>query len=143
MATAAIYARVSQDRTKEELAIARQLETCRKLAEAKLFDEWVEFSDDDRSAFTGKDRPGYRALVQAIKQDQVQAVIVWHSDRLHRRTEELAGYLRLCADGRNVPTYSVQGGDLDPSSPTGVMVATILGAVAEQESAHKGRRVAE
>lgn len=143
MARAAIYARISQDRTGEELGISRQLEACRKLAEAKLFDEWVEFSDDDVSAFSGKERPGYKALVRAIERNEVQAVIVWHSDRLHRRTDELAGYLRLCAKGRNVPTYSVEGGDLDPSSPTGVMVATILGAVAEQESAHKGRRVAE
>ncbi|WP_081994575.1 recombinase family protein [Kocuria rosea] len=141
MGTAALYARISQDREGAGLGVNRQLEDARKLAELKGFTDWLEFTDDDISAYAGRIRPGYEELKQAIREGRVEAVIVWHADRLHRRVSELIEYAELCTEGRAVPTYSVQGGDLDLSSSTGRMVATILGAVSEQESAHKGERI--
>ncbi|MFI7581936.1 recombinase family protein [Kocuria kalidii] len=141
MGTAALYARISQDREGAGLGVDRQLEDARKLAELKGYSDWLEFTDDDISAYAGKLRPGYEKLKRAIVEGRVEAVIVWHADRLHCRVSELIEYAELCTEGRAVPTFSVQGGDLDLTSSTGHMVATILGAVSEQESAHKGERI--
>src|SRR5262249_27055593 len=62
------------------------------------------------------------------------AVVAWHTDRLHRDLAELENYISVCGEGRGgIPTYTVQGGDLDLSTSSGRMVARILGAVARQE----------
>lgn len=38
------------------------------------------FSDYDVSVYSGKHRPGYEALLQAIKNGEIDAVAVWHPD---------------------------------------------------------------
>jgi site-specific DNA recombinase len=60
---ACIYARISLDRTGEELGVTRQLEDCRALA-AKLDWPIVEtYVDNDISASSGKARPEYLRML--------------------------------------------------------------------------------
>ena len=55
-ASCVIYVRMSQDRSGEELGVERHEKECRKLAtKLKLTVEHV-YSDNDRSATTGKPR---------------------------------------------------------------------------------------
>jgi hypothetical protein len=68
-------------------------------------------------------------------------VIAWHTDRLHRSPTELEAYIDL-SERRGVATHTVQAGTIDLATPSGRMTARILGAVARQESEHKGHRVA-
>jgi site-specific DNA recombinase len=67
----AIYTRISQDRTGAELGVERQLEDCQALAKANGWTVVAEYSDNDISAYGGKRRPGYAALLDAIKNRDV------------------------------------------------------------------------
>jgi site-specific DNA recombinase len=129
---AAIYCRVSEDRTGAGLAVERQEAACRELADRLDLTVVEVYVDNDISAYSGKPRPGYRALVDAIRAGQVDAVIVWHLDRLTRQVAELLDYAKTC-QARDVPTHSVTAGTLDLSTPSGRMTATIAAAVATAE----------
>ena len=59
---AGIYARISSDREGEGLGVARQLEDCRRLAEARGWTVVERYVDQDVSAYTGKLRPEYGRL---------------------------------------------------------------------------------
>jgi site-specific DNA recombinase len=48
----------------------------------------------------------------------VDAVVVWHTDRLYRRITELEQYIRVC-ERQSVSTQTVQAGPLDLATPSG------------------------
>jgi site-specific DNA recombinase len=140
----AIYVRISKDDEGKEgagLGVQRQEDDCRELA-SRLSWDVIEpvYSDNDISAFGGKKRPGYLALLDDIRSGAVDAVVCWHTDRLHRSTDELSAYIKACSP-REVPTRTVKSGDLDLATSAGRMIAKILGAVAEQEVEHMIERM--
>lgn len=135
-----IYVRISQDRTGAGLGVTRQEEDCMALAEKLGWDVVQVFTDDDVSAYSGKLRPQYRAMLEALKAGAANAVIVWHTDRLHRSPRELEEYLDI-AEAHGVTTQTVQAGELDLATPSGRAVARTLGAWARFESEHKADRV--
>lgn len=139
---AVIYARISKDRAGAGLGAGKQAADCRELAE-RLGLEVIEPPriDNDLTAFKGgsrsKPRPAYNALLGDLRAGRVDAVLAWHTDRLHRDLAELEEYITVCGEGRNgVPTYTVKGGDLDLSTSNGRMLARILGSVARGEVEH-------
>ncbi|WP_371669995.1 recombinase family protein [Streptomyces sp. NBC_00289] len=138
---AVIYARISQDRTGAGLGVDRQREDCEALAERNGWDVVEVYVDNDISAFSGKKRPAYRQMLAALDEGKATVVIVWHTDRLTRSIVELEEYIEL-SDRRGIATHTVQAGTIDLATPSGRMTARILGAVARQESEHKGHRVA-
>jgi site-specific DNA recombinase len=136
----AIYARMSLDRTGAELGIDRQVEDCRELGQRlKLTGEPIVYPDNDISASTGKRRKHYEQLLADIQAGRITKVLVWHTDRLHRRNTELERFIEV-AEPRNVAVHAVKAGDLDLTTPSGRMTARILGAVAQQEVEHKAER---
>lgn len=139
MKRAAVYTRISKDPTGEGAGVARQEEDCREFAQNRGWDVVAVYSDPNISAYSGKNRPGYNALCDAIRQGQVDVVVVWSVDRLYRQTKELETYIDLCQP-RGVPTETVKAGPLDLSTPSGRMVAKTLGAVAQYESEQKSMR---
>ena len=139
---AAIYARISNDKTGAGLGVERQEADCRALAERLGWIVADVFSDNDLSAYSGKPRPRYRAMLDAIRAGRINAVLAWHTDRLHRSPIELEDYISACNDGRDVPTHTATTGPLDLSSPSGRMLARTLGTLARYESEHRGERVA-
>ncbi|MGH3699071.1 MAG: recombinase family protein, partial [Pseudonocardiaceae bacterium] len=139
---AAIYARISNDKTGAGLGVERQEADCRALAERLGWIVAEVFSDNDLSAYSGKPRPRYRAMLEAIRAGRITAVLAWHTDRLHRSPIELEDYISACNDGRDVPTHTATAGPLDLSSPSGRMLARTLGTLARYESEHRGERVA-
>ncbi|MFH9012504.1 recombinase family protein [Streptomyces sp. NPDC017943] len=138
---AVIYCRISQDRTGAGLGIDRQREDCEKLAARHDWHVVEIYVDNDVSAYSGKKRPGYEQMLADLDEGTATIVVAWHTDRLHRSPTELEKYIDL-SERRGVSTHTVQAGELDLSTPTGRMTARILGAVARQESEHKGERVA-
>ncbi|MFE3495306.1 recombinase family protein [Streptomyces sp. NPDC059175] len=138
---AVIYVRISQDRTGAHLGVDRQREDCEALAERNGWDVVEVYVDNDVSAYSGKPRPGYRRMLADLDQGKATAVIVWHTDRLHRSLVELEAYINL-ADARGVTTHTVQAGELDLATPSGRWMARMLGSAARYESEHKGERVA-
>src|SRR6478752_7626054 len=135
----AIYVRISQDTNGERLGVTRQLEDCLALAAELGWQVAARYDDNDLSAFDGRYRPGFEALLDAMKTGQVDALICWHVDRLYRSMRDLERLIEI-ADAARVQIRTVQGGNLDLSTSTGRMVARILGSVARAEGEHKGER---
>lgn len=138
---AAIYTRISKDKTGQRAGVERQERECRQLAKRL---QWPvaarSYEDDDISAYSGRRRPRYDELLADIESGRVDAVIAWHPDRLHRRPIELEHYIDVC-DQHGVQNHTVQTGDWDLSTPSGRLMARQLGAVARYESEHKSERI--
>ncbi|MFD7790994.1 recombinase family protein [Streptomyces sp. NPDC059759] len=138
---AVIYCRISQDRTGAGLGVDRQRQDCEALAERNGWDVVEVYVDNDVSAYSGKKRKRYEDMLADLELGKATVVIAWHTDRLHRSPTELEKYIDL-SERRGVATHTVQAGTIDLATPSGRMTARILGAVARQESEHKGHRVA-
>ena len=122
------------------MAIARQLEDCRKLAADRGWSVTEEFIDNDVSASTIKKRPQYGRLLDAVAAGRVDALVTWSADRLSRRPVEIESLIDLVeAHGTALAMVS---GDVDLSTPYGKAVARIFGAIARQEVEQKGARQA-
>ena len=136
---AAIYCRISKDKTGLRAGVGRQREDCQALAQRLGWPIVGIYVDNDISAYSGKRRPEYQQLSEAVERGTINAVIAWHPDRLHRRSAELETWLDLVGD--NVQHATCQAGLWDLSTPSGRMTARILGAVGQHESEHKSERV--
>lgn len=136
---AVIYARISQDRAGEGLGVKRQLADCRAEAKRRGWPVVAEFVDDDVSAYSGKNRPGYRSMLEAIRDRQADAVLVWHVDRLHRRPIELEEFVNACTEAGLSDLATVHG-DLNLRNGDGLLIARLMAAVAANESDAKSRR---
>jgi site-specific DNA recombinase len=135
---AAIYCRISLDRAGAGLGVARQQEDCRELAARLGWPVAEVYVDNDVSAYSGKPRPAWQRLLGQVESGAVDAVLCWHVDRLTRSPRELEDVIDL-ADRHGLALATVTG-DIDLQSPTGRMVARLLGASARYESEHKGER---
>ncbi len=138
--TAAVYARISQDRTGQGLGVGRQETDCRAWAEQHGWSVDEVYVDDDISAYSGKRRPSYERLLTDLAAGTRDGLVVWHPDRLHRSPTELETFIDL-VERTGIPVGSVTAGDIDLTSPTGRMTARIVGAVARHESDHKAERI--
>jgi DNA invertase Pin-like site-specific DNA recombinase len=137
---AAVYCRISNDKEGAGLGVRRQAEACRKEAANRGLTVGRVFSDNDISAYSGKPRPGYLEMLRALEAGTFDAVIIWHSDRLHRSPVELERYIGITHE-RGIPTYSVTGGLLDLATPTGRLNARMVGTFARYESEHRAERI--
>lgn len=138
MIRAGIYARISSDREGDNLAISRQLADCEALAARREWTVVERYVDSDISAYSGKRRPQYLRMLEEIDAGVVDAVVVYHADRLHRHPRELEDFIDLCQ--RTKTKLATVSGDLDLSTHEGQLLARITGAVARSESDAKSRR---
>ena len=137
---AAIYTRLSKARNGDTLACQRQEKECRKLAASLGWEVVRVYTDNDFSAFTGKARPGHKELLEALEAENVDALLAWDSDRLHRRPRDLERLIDII-EGRKLPVRTVTSGEIDLSTPSGRAMARTLVAWANYESEHKGERI--
>ncbi|MGI8310354.1 recombinase family protein [Saccharopolyspora hattusasensis] len=137
---AVIYVRISKDKVGAGLGVERQEKDCRALAERLGWLVVAVFVDNDMSAYSGKPRKDYSRMLAFLRAGRADAVLAWHTDRLHRSPTELEEYITVCQD-RDVPTQCVRAGTLDLSTANGRMQARIAGAVARQEVEHMSERI--
>lgn len=137
---AAIYCRISRDREGAGLGVDRQEADCRALAQRLGWDVRAVYIDNDISAFSGKRRPQYEALLDAVRSGRIRGLVVWHTDRLHRRLAELETFVGL-VQTHDLQVQTVTAGTLDLTSASGLMLAQILGAVAQGEVNHARERI--
>lgn len=137
---AAIYCRISRDKNGAGLGVQRQEKDCRDLAERLGWEVAGVYTDNDISAYSGKRRPAYADLIQAMRVGAIGGVIAWHTDRLHRSVLELEEYIDA-GEAHGVSTHTVKSGYIDLSNPSGRAVARTLGVWARFESEHKAERV--
>lgn len=139
---AAIYARISRDRTGENAGVERQEAECRALAARLGWEVVGVYVDNDISAASGAPRPQYRAMLEGIRAGDVRGVLAWHTDRLHRRPVELEEFITL-AESTGLQVQTAKAGDLNLSTSSGRMVARMLGAAARGEVDNMKDRIRE
>jgi len=144
------YARVSTGRQAESgLSIEDQADRMRSELDRRGWSLVAEQVDAGRSGRTGTTRPALSAALEALTAGEADALVVATLDRLARSTIHLA----LIVDRAKAEGWSlvILEPNLDTSEPEGEFTATILGAVAQYESAliakrarmtHRRRRLA-
>lgn len=137
---AVIYCRISDDKAGESLGVQRQQQDCENLAKSLGWTVAQTIIENDRSAYSGRHRPGYQSLLEGLRDGTYDGVLAWHSDRLHRRPIELEEYIHVC-QARGIRTHTVKGGEIDLATPEGMLRAGMLGQIARYESAHKSDRI--
>ena len=105
------YERLSQDRGKRSPSIANQRFDIEEYFQRNgwPFDESLNFSDDDISAsrFETKERPGYNALLAAVRAAQANAIVVTEVTRLFRRVEDLLEVHGIVLD-LHLPSFVIE-----------------------------------
>lgn len=137
--TAGLYMRISRDYTGESLGVTRQEEDCRALALRLGWTVDEIYVDNDISASGRKPRPAYKRMLADIESGRIDAIVAWHPDRLYRRAVDLGELVELVQRHR-IQVATVNAGEIDLASPTGLLVAEMLAAVAMYEVRHKSER---
>jgi len=125
-----LYARLSV--TKEEsVSIARQLQSCRRYAEARGWEIIGEFVDDGVSATANRPeaRNGWTSLLAA---DDFDAVVIWKVDRLARRVLDFL-HADETLQKRGAGLVAVED-PIDMTSPQGRAFAVMLAVFGEMEA---------
>lgn len=134
MTNAALYARLSRDRSGEETATARQLEDCRAFAASRGWEIVGEYTDADISAYKRNvARPGYEAMLGELDAGRVDVVVAWKLDRLLRRVMDFEKLWERCEPhAANIAT--VRDG-IDTSTPmVGELLPRLMATFAQLES---------
>jgi site-specific DNA recombinase len=140
METTAVYLRISSDQQGTGLGVARQREDCLKLCASRGWTDVQVYEDNDLSAYSGKARPSYERMVGDVRDGRVRRIVAWHPDRLHRSVRDFADFVGL-VDSTGVEVATVQSGEVDLSSASGWLGASVLNVLAEYESRHKSDRI--
>jgi DNA invertase Pin-like site-specific DNA recombinase len=133
MTDAALYTRLSRDPSGQEAGVRRQEADCRALAMNRGWKVVRVFTDNDRSATSGKARPAWNALLTAIEAGEFGALVAYSSSRLYRRPHDLRGLLELTKARPGFQIATVKSGTIDVESAQGRMVAGILAEVDQAE----------
>ena len=128
---AGVYCRISKDRKDASgeftmLGVDRQEEDCRELCRTLGWEVSEVFVDNDVSATSGKTRPAYTALLKAVTEGTIDAIVCWHPDRLYRRTVDLEELVKVC-DKHRAPVATVNAGAVDLTTPTGRLGRIVFG----------------
>ena len=130
----AIYARVSTDRQTTDSQLIELRDFVRR-AKWKVYREYID------NGYSGKNtqRPAYTEMLSDARYRRFDLLLVWKLDRLSRSLKDLITTLdELGHLGIDFVSYDNQ---LDTSSPSGKLVFSIIGAVAEFERDIIGERV--
>jgi len=136
------YVRISDDGEGRGLGVKRQEKDLRALAQKLNKHLTRVYVDNDVSAFTGKRRSDYEAMLDGIRAGAPghQYVLAWHTDRIHRTTRELDDYIDAC-EIHNTITRTCQAGLIDLSTPGGRANARMMATFAQYESDLKRERL--
>jgi site-specific DNA recombinase len=98
---AAIYCRISLARFGDTLKVDDQEKLCREVSDRRGWAVGSEqiYVDNSRSAWRhDRKRPGWDAMLEAIGRGEVEAIVVYHGDRLIRQPWDLELLLRLARE---------------------------------------------
>lgn len=136
----AVYCRISRDRTGAQAGVDRQEHDCCALVDRNGWELVDVFVDNDLSAYSGKPRPAFAAMLAAVAAGQVDVVVAWHPDRLVRHPRELEDLIDALEAAR-CPVETVMAGAVDLTTRSGRTTARIVGTVARDESEAKAERL--
>lgn len=136
---AAIYLRISQDRSGEGLGVSRQRDDGLDLLRRRSWELHREYADNDVSAAGRKQRPEFAELLDDIRSGKVDVVIAWSLDRLFRTLRDRVALVEACKE-HNVSISLVRGNDIDLTTPAGRLYMGLLGEIAQHEIDAKSDR---
>jgi site-specific DNA recombinase len=139
---AGLYLRVSRDRAGSRLAVQRQEDDCRQVAERLGWLVVGIYVDNDlgASSFATKPRVGYKRLLHDVRARRLDAVVVWMEDRSHRQVIELAEFVKTCR-AVGLKRYASAGSEYDLSAPDQVATLLVKARIAEAETKNISVRV--
>ncbi|MEV6762283.1 recombinase family protein [Streptomyces sp. NPDC051105] len=137
------YARISLDRTGEELGVERQRHDYRQVAGVRPGWEVArDYIDNDVSAFKRNVvRPEFERLLVDLQSGVIDGVIAYDLDRLARQPRDLERLIDVFEDRPELVFCTVTN-DIDLSTSDGRTMARVMVAFANKASADTGRRVA-
>ena len=120
-------------RDKRAVSVEMQTDEVYKLAARNGDSELVFLEDMNISGRKGRaKRPGFNALLEAIEGGHVSAIYSYSLSRLSRSIRDIVDLADLCA-AQGIPIRLAVDPDPDPTSPSGKLILTILGAMAQFE----------
>ena len=128
---------MSEDKSGEGLGLDRQRQACAELCERRGWELIAELPET-QSASDTRVRPQFARLLDMIDSRELDAVVVYHADRLARRLVDLETIIERCE--RAAVTIATVSGDLDLSTDAGRLNARILISVARAEIERKSQR---
>ena len=135
----AIYSRFSVDDKSQTASIDDQVRVCERLAERERFTVVARFSDAAISGGTAK-RPGYQAMLAAMRRGEFAAIVAEDLKRLWREQAEQWRCIKELQD-RDVHVITVSG--VDSRQQNFEVIAAVMGAAGElerKEAAYRTRR---
>jgi site-specific DNA recombinase len=137
---AAIYTRISLDKSGEGAGVERQAEDCAKLIAQRGWVQVADHSDNSISAAGKRRRPGFDALIAQIERGELDVVVAWAWDRLSRNRRDEVRLIEACKE-HGVSVTLVRGaGDLDMSSAVGRGIGEIMATLGRMENEQKSER---
>ncbi len=142
----AIYVRVSDMKKKldgeRRQDVQRQLELLRRHLKAKGINEWKEYVDDGKSAFTEdwNQRPAFKSLYSDCLRYYVREIYIEDMTRFSRNLSMGLQWLKKLGE-IGVQIVSIKEGELEVTSSKGWMQSTMLLMFAEWDSRVKSEKV--
>lgn len=137
---AAIYARISKADSEVD-KVENQVKELKKLAEHEGYEVVAIHTDDDISAYKGKNqRNGFLALIEGLKNGSYDVVMATEPSRLTRGSMgELEVLQTLCVKAKAV-IHTRLGGVQDPSSSVSAAMMAIMDVISGLETETKIER---
>ena len=137
MTRAAIYARFSSSRQREE-SIEDQVRVCSKYISDHGWELARTYADEARSGTDASRRPGFLRAVEDAQRGRYDVLVVYKSDRFARNRFDAAVYkARLRRSGVQVES-ATEG---VPDGPEGIILESVLDGMAEYYSANLAQNV--
>lgn len=106
---AGIYTRMSLARMDDQTKTGDQERICRGLCEQRGWDVAAVYTDNNRSAWQrDRKRPGWDAMLRDVETGRVNAIVVYHGDRLARQPWDMEKLIHL-ADAKGIRLASPTG----------------------------------
>ena len=131
MTTAAIYARLSDDKRADGSSVDAQIRACRAYIQQRGWTLGEIYRDDSISATTGAERPAFERMLS----DAPPVVVAFKQDRLSR---DLMDTLRIKAAG--ITGHMCDGAKLDFSTADSEMMTMFRTAMDQAEGRKKAER---
>jgi len=142
----AVYARKSTDepdKHEHDKSTTRQIEHARKFIEEKRWTVAEEhvYLDDGISGAEFQNRPGFQALISALKSEQFDAIVCSEPSRLGRDMTFTAYFIRQIVDANVRILYYLTGEEEKADTPEARLIGTIKGYADEMERVRSRQRV--
>lgn len=137
----AIYSRKSKFTGKGD-SIENQIIKCKKFIEFKFdidSETLIEIFIDEGFSGRTEDRPAYKKMVQKIKNNEIDKIVIYQLNRLGRNAKDIHNTMEMC-NNLDAIIYSATEG-FDSSTSFGRAVIGILASLAQLESEQLAERV--